>query len=385
MIKRLLELTGNSSFFLFGPRGSGKTHLLRSHFPPASVLYLDLLDPDTYQSLSLRPKSLLEQLHALPRATEWVVIDEVQKLPVLLDLVHQQIERGRFKFALTGSSARKLKRGGANLLAGRAFVYHLYALSARELGRDFSLSSALRWGTLPRLFSLQKDEDKRDYLRSYAHTYIQEEIAQEQVVRRLDPFRRFLAVAAQMSGQIINFAKIAREAATTVPTVQSYFQILEDTLVGFLLDSFHESVRKRQRENPKFYFFDMGVQRALDRTLSVDLPARTFAFGAAFENFVINEIQRLQSYEKKDFRFSYLRTKDGVEVDLIIERPGLRRALVEIKSTERIGPEDIRALRRLAPDIPNSEAFCLSLDPTAKSVDGVRCLHWQRGLEELGL
>ncbi len=385
MYNRLIRLPEKSSFFLFGARGSGKTHLLKAHFSSRKVLYLDLLDPETFQTLSLRPKSLVEQLEALPKVIQWVIIDEIQKIPSLLDVVHQQIELGRFKFALTGSSARKLKHGGANLLAGRAFVYHLFPLTAREIGAEFSLPRALRWGTLPRLFSLKSDEDKRDYLRSYAHTYLQEEITQEQVVRRLDPFRRFLFIAAQMSGQIVNFAKIAREAGTTVPTVQSYFQILEDTLIGFLLDSFHESVRKRQRENPKFYFFDTGVLRALGQTLSVDLPSHTYAFGTAFEHFIINEIQRLQSYGKKDFRFSYLRTKDGVEVDLIIERPGKKRALVEIKSTDRVQPDDLRALKRLAPDIVHSEAFCLSLDPVAKKIEGVRCLPWQRGLEALGL
>jgi predicted AAA+ superfamily ATPase len=188
-----------------------------------------------------------------------------------------------------------------------------------------------------------------------------------------------------MSGQIVNFARIAREAGASVPTVQSYFQILEDTLIGFLLEPFHESVRKRQRENPKFYFFDTGVLRALGNTLSVGLAPRTHEFGIAFEHFVINEIQRLQSYRKKDYRLSYLRTKSGVEVDLIIERPGLKRALVEIKSTDRLAPEDTRSLRLLSPDIPDSESYCLSLDPAARVADGVRCLPWQRGLEELGL
>lgn len=385
MFTRSIRLSDTSSFFLFGPRGTGKTHLLKDHFPSDRTLYLDLLDPETFQTLSLRPKSLQDRIGALPKTTKWIVIDEVQKLPSLLDVVHQQIEQGRLKFALTGSSARKLKHGGANLLAGRAFVNHLFPLTARELGHSFSLPSALHWGTLPRLFSLKKDENKQDYLRAYTHTYLQEEITQEQVVRRLDPFRRFLFIAAQMSGQIVNFAKIARGAGTTVPTVQSYFQILEDTMIGFLLDSFHESVRKRQRENPKFYFFDTGVLRALSQTLSVDLPPHTYAFGVAFEHFLVNEIQRLQSYGKKDYRFSYLRTKDGVEVDLIIERPGQKRALVEIKSTERLGPEDVRALKRLSPDIPNSESFCLSLDPVAKVMEGVRCFPWQRGLEELGL
>lgn len=385
MFNRFIKFKKNNSFFLFGARGTGKTFLLKEHFQPLPALYIDLLDPDQNETYSLRPQTLAQQLAALGDETEWIVIDEIQKIPKLLDIVHQQIESSRFKFALSGSSARKLKRGGADLLAGRAFVNYLFPLTAREIGEGFSLESALAWGTLPRLFALESVEDKRDFLRTYTHTYLKEEITEEQVVRRLDPFRRFLVVAAQMSGQIVNFSKIAREVGTSPPTVQTYFEILEDTLVGFLLEPFYESVRKRQRDNPKFYFFDTGVQRALNRTLTVELKPQTYAFGHAFEHFVVNEINRLQSYAKKDFRLSYLRTKDGVEIDLIIERPGLKRALVEIKSTERVTEDDVRALQRLGNDIANSEAFCLSLDPTPQKIGQVRCLPWQRGLEEIGL
>ncbi len=385
MFNRLLKPPSNSSFFLLGPRGTGKTHLLKQHFSGVKVHYIDLLDPDVYETLSLHPKTLKERLAALPSETRWVIIDEVQRIPAFLDLAHQQIEEGRFLFALTGSSARKLKRGGTNLLAGRAFVNHLYPLTATEMGSSFSLDEALRWGSLPRLTSLGSDEEKRKYLRSYSQTYLQEEIIQEQVVRNLTPFRRFLMVAAQMSGQVVNFSKIARDIGSTVPSVQGYFQILEDTLMGFLLDPFHESIRKRQRENPKFYFFDTGVLRALQQTLTLDLLPHTYAYGTIFEHFVINEIRRLESYAEKDFRFSYLRTKDDVEIDLIIERPGQPRALVEIKSSDHITRDDLSSLRRLAPDIPNSHSFCLSLDPTPKVIEGIRCLPWQQGLEALGL
>jgi predicted AAA+ superfamily ATPase len=385
MFNRSIKLPENNSFFLFGARGTGKTFLLKEHFKPPHTLYIDLLSPDQNESYSLRPQTLIEQLATLGNETEWIVIDEIQKVPKLLDVVHQQIEASRFKFALSGSSARKLRRGGANLLAGRAFVNHLFPLTAREIGAQFALESALAWGTLPRVYALQSDADKRDFLRTYAHTYLKEEITEEQVVRQLDPFRRFLVVAAQMSGQIINFSKIAREVGASTPTVQTYFQILDDTLVGFLLEPFHESIRKRQRGNPKFYFFDSGVQRALNNTLTVELKPQTYAFGNAFEHFVINEINRLQDYGKKDYRLSYLRTKDGVEIDLIIERPGLKRALVEIKSTSRITDDDVRALRRIGNDVSSSEAFCLSLDPTPKKIGEVLCVHWQRGLEEVGL
>jgi len=385
MFNRLIKLPENNSFFLFGARGTGKTFLLKQRFKTSRALYIDLLAPDQNETYSLRPRTLSEQLAALGRETEWVIIDEIQKVPKLLDVVHQQIESSHFKFALSGSSARKLKRGGADLLAGRAFVNHLFPLTAREIGENFSLEQALTWGTLPRLFALETAEDKRDFLRTYTHTYLKEEITAEQVVRRLDPFRRFLVVAAQMSGLIVNFSKIAREVGASAPTVQTYFEILEDTLVGFLLEPFDESVRKRQRDNPKFYFFDTGVQRALNRTLTVELKPQTYAFGLAFEHFVINEINRLQLYAKKEYRLSYLRTKDDVEIDLVIERPGLKRALVEIKSTERVTEDNVRALQRLAKDIANSEAFCLSLDPTSKKIGEVSCLPWQRGLEEIGL
>ncbi len=385
MFNRQITFAKNHSFFLFGPRGTGKTRLLKEFFKGLPHLYVDLLDPDTHQELSLRPKALEERMEALGPKTRWVVVDEIQKVPALLDVVHRQIESRRVFFALTGSSARKLKTTGANLLAGRAFMNFLFPLTSRELGERFSLNECLRWGSLPKIFSLKNDGKKRDYLRAYTHTYLQEEITQEQVVRKLDPFRRFLAIAAQMSGQIVNFSKVARDAGTSIPTVQSYFQILEDTRIGFLLESFHESVRKRQRENPKFYFFDTGVQRALENTLTLDLLPRTFAYGVAFEHFIINEIVRLAAYAKNDYRFSYLCTKDGVEIDLVIERPGLKKALVEIKSSDLIRPEDLRSFRRLGTDIPQSDLFCFSRDPHPKKIEGIRCLPWQTGLIELGL
>jgi predicted AAA+ superfamily ATPase len=385
MFNRSINLPKNNSFFLFGARGTGKTYLLKERFHEIPALYIDLLDPDQNETFNLRPRALVEQLGALKTGTEWVIIDEIQKAPKLLDIVHQQIETSRFKFALTGSSARKLRHGSANLLAGRAFVLYLFPLTAREIGEQFSLQTALAWGTLPRVVTLESNDERRDFLRTYTHAYLQEEITQEQIVRRLDPFRRFLVVASQMSGQIVNFSKIGREVGASTLTVQNYFQILEDTLIGSLIEPFHESVRKRQRGNPKFYLFDTGVQRSLNNTLQVELLPQTYAFGVAFEHFVVNEINRLQSYGKKDYRLSYLRTKDGVEIDLVIERPGLKRALVEIKSTERVAEEDVRSLTQLGKDVPNSEAFCLSRDSTAKKIGAVSCFPWQQGLVEIGL
>ena len=285
----------------------------------------------------------------------------------------------------TGSSGRKLRRGASNLLAGRAFVYNLYPLTAPELGDAFELDDTLRWGTLPGIYSLRAEDDKQAYLRAYALTYLKEEIVAEQIVRRLDPFRQFLEVAAQSNGTIVNYANIARDVGVDPKTVLSYFSILEDTLVGFLLPAYHRSVRKQQRANPKFYFFDPGVKRSLDRTLQVPLNAGTYEYGKAFEHFIVTQIAHLARYRCPDWRLSHLRTGSGAEIDLVIERPGQPEAIVEIKSSPRVDDRDVRSLARFTGDFANAAALCISRDPARMRMNGVLCLHWRDALAELGL
>ena len=385
MIPRIQNPMRSNSFFLFGARGTGKSTLLRQFFAGDKTLWIDLLDPEQENRYAVRPDELAQQVRAGLGELDWVVIDEIQKAPRLLDVVHSTIETHGTRFALTGSSARKLKRDSVNLLAGRAFVYHLFPLTSRELGDAFDLTRALHHGTLPGLLRLTSDEERKAFLRAYALTYLKEEVWAEQFIRKLDPFRRFLAVAAQCNGEILNYSNIARDIGADHKTVASYFEILEDTLLGFLLEPYHESVRKRQRQAPKFFFFDPGVARALSGTLNVELVSSTYGFGRTFEHFVLSEIVRLSDYRQKDYRFSYLRTKDGAEVDLIVERPGSRTALVEIKSTDRVDERDIRDLCRFLPDFPGAEAFCLSRDKVRKRIGDVLAVPWQEGLEELGL
>ena len=297
--------------------------------------------------------------------------------------MHRLIEESDKIFILTGSSARKLKRGGANLLAGRAFVYHLFSLSCFELKERFDLNQALHWGTLPKIFSLETDNEREEFLRSYASTYLKEEIGNEQLVRQLPPFRRFLEVAAQCNGKIINYANIAKDVGVDEKTIKEYFVILEDTLIGFFLEPFHNSFRKRLAEKPKFYFFDTGVVRSLSRRLSVPLVSRTSAYGEAFEHFVLLEFMRLGSYFQPDYRFSYILTAAGVEVDLVVERPGKPLLCVEIKSSDTIAESDISSFARLTKDIPDSEAIVLSQDRFMKRYGHVICMPWQTGLAEL--
>jgi len=385
MIRRLLNPSKSHSFFLFGARGTGKSTLLKEHIAPIASLKLDLLLPAHFDPLLRNPDSLVSQIRALKDPDPWVIIDEVQKLPALLDIVHHSIEELGTRFALTGSSARKLRRGQANLLAGRAFVYHLFPFTARELGDRFQLDEALHYGTLPKILEFQEAEEKELFLSAYAHTYLREEIQAEQIVRALAPFRRFLEVAAQMSGSLINFSGVAREVGVDDKTVKSYFQILEDTLVGFFLPAYHRSIRKSQLQSPRFYFFDSGVKRALEGTLATQFTASSSVYGEAFEHFLISEMHRLNSYSRKNYRFFYLRTQAGAEVDLVIERPGASTCLIEIKSTTSVRRDHVSKLEEFSKSFENCECFCFSRDTVRKKIGVVNCFLWDEGLVELGL
>jgi len=381
MYKRIINPLKSNSFFLFGARGTGKSSLLADLFPRNSHLWIDLLDPDTETLYSTNP-SRLSQTIAARSAVEWVVIDEIQKAPKLLDVVHREIEGRQVKFALTGSSARKLKRGGANLLAGRAFVNNLYPLTHAELGDDFDLDEVLRWGSLPKIRHLATDVEREEFLKAYVNTYLKEEILQEQLVRDAVPFRRFLPIAAQMSGKILNLNSIATDLGVDWTTVRTYFEILEDTWLGIMLPAFHRSLRKQQLKASKFYLFDLGVQRTLDRTIKIDDPTSQIR-GPLFEQFIVLELFRLSDYLRRDFQFSYIATQGGLEIDLVIERPGLAPVLAEIKSTSQVRDEHLRHLQTLGEEFPEFELMCICQEPSPRKVGRVRVLPWQMAIAEL--
>lgn len=382
-IERLQILSEKQNLFLFGPRGVGKSTLLRTLFPEATSFYLDLLNPDNEDRLTKNPGDLIGIVKALPNQITHIIIDEIQKVPKLLDVAHLLIEQKRKLFVMSGSSARKLKRGAANLLAGRAIVYNLYPFSFLELGERFDLDQALRFGTLPSLSRLETEKDKQQYLMSYAHTYLKEEITGEQLIRNLTPFRRFLEVAAQCNGKIINFSNIAKDVGTSEYNAREYFSILEDTLLGFFLEPFLNSFRKRLSHKPKFYLFDPGIGRTLTNMLTVPLNTGNSVYGEAFEHYVVLECLRLANYFKPEYRFSYLKTKDGVEVDLVVERPQKHYLFIEIKSSDNVQEEQLRNLSQLAQDFGKCEAICLSRDPYAKQLKHVKVLPWQQGVKEL--
>lgn len=280
---RLLKLPKEHSLFLFGARNTGKSTLIKEVYADTCII-LDLLKKKTEARFLRNPDELYDIIMGLPEAITHVIIDEVQKNPALLDVVHDLMGETKKYFIMTGSSARKLKQGGANLLAGRAFVYHMYPLTHIELGDTFDLDHALHWGTLPQIFTQDSDEMKKEFLYAYAHTYLKEEIWNEHFIRDLDPFRRFLEVAAQYNGKLINFTNIARDVGVTDKTIKSYYAILEDTLIGFFLEPYHDSFRKRLSHQPKFYLFDTGITRALAFLTDVKFAKKTNAYGNAFEH-----------------------------------------------------------------------------------------------------
>jgi predicted AAA+ superfamily ATPase len=379
---RQLKLPSNRSFFLFGPRNTGKSTYIRAQFGNEHSIYIDLLKAETYARFSRRPDELYDMVIKLPKEYTHIIIDEVQKIPPLLDAVHRLMGETDKYFVLTGSSARKLKKGGANLLAGRAFVYDMYPLTHMELGDAFDLESALQWGTLPEIFKCADDSEKKEFLFSYAHTYLKEEIWEEHAVNDLAPFRRFLEVASQSNGKLINYSKIARDVGVSDTAIKSYYSILEDTLIGFFLDPYIGSFRKRLSQQPKFYLFDTGVNRALAFLTDVRLVPQSTGYGNAFEHFIILECIRFASYFRLQYRFSYLRTRDDVEIDLVVERPGKPLLCIEIKSTTHITKEKITSFINLTKDIPNSEAICVCNDEFPQVIDHVKVLPWQVALKQ---
>ena len=388
-LHRIINPIKSRSFFLFGARSTGKTTFIQNQFliDQTNILYIDLLDPEQEDTFARDPNRLKRLIDSKRenKPYDWIFIDEVQRLPRLLDICQQLIVKYKDKFILTGSSSRKLKRFGANLLAGRALVYVMFPLTSRELGLAFDLIKALRWGTLPEVYLADSDEERKGILRAYQLTYLKEEIKEEQLVRNLDPFRLFLEIAAQMHGKVINHSEIAREAGVDYKTIQAYFSILEDTYLGFYLHSYHNSLRKSQLVHPKFYFFDLGARNALVSVLDQTVHESTADFGDRFESFVIQEIYRLNWYCGTDYKLSYLLTKDGFEIDLIVENPS-SLFIIKIKSNARINPDKVRRFATQVSTLTFKQSFrilWLSQDSAAQTLGSVTCLFWQEGLAEI--
>ena len=383
MIKRLQKLDTKQNFFLFGARGTGKSTLLKQKFDSNKILWIDLLNYKQENLFSKNPDRLSYLISN--KLYKRVIIDEIQKVPKLLDIVHQEIENNKkIQFIMTGSSARKLKRGQANLLAGRAVAYYLYPFSFLELEKKFKLKKALQFGLLPQLLNLNSKKEILLFLESYVENYLKEEILQEQIIRNIQPFKNFLEIMAQLNGETINYSRFAREIGADHKTIQNYFSILEDTLIGFFLPAYSRSIRKQQQKAPKFYLFDIGVKRALEGILTLPIKKHTFSFGKAFEHFLILECVKLNHYLRRYYKFSYFKTKNGLEIDLIIQKPDKKEILVEIKSTSAVRKDHVSKLNKFSQDWDTAHSKQLwSLDSQIQNIQGVKCLPWQIALKKI--
>ena len=380
MIDRIIDIPKNHSFFLFGPRQTGKSTLLKTSLSREYALYYDLLDPREYRRLKEHPERFMEEVQTRSERFTHVLVDEIQQVPELLDTVHAMMEEENSPyFCMSGSSARKLKRGKANMLAGRAWNYNLFPLTHSELGKDFSLTKALDVGTLPRAYLADRTETI-EMLYAYVDTYLKEEIEQEAIVRNISGFLRFLSLAGNENGNIINFSVIGRQAGIASNTVKEYFRILEDTLLGFFLFPY-TSQRRQLAKHPKFYFFDTGVQRAVNGTLESVILEGTSEFGRAFEHFIILEIMRLASYRRARHRFFFYRTDGGAEVDLIVETAKRKTYAIEIKASTDPHSSSLRGLQSFKEIQTDAELICACLTTKRRKFRDITIMPWQELFE----
>lgn len=365
MLERIFQINNelDGSIFLFGGRQTGKTTILHQQFPDA--IFFDLLDTNMRRRLQLRPVLLYETLKDKPTGT-LVIIDEIPEVPELLNEVHRLIVERQLVFILCGSSARKLKRKGHNTLGGRALPVYLYPLVSAEIP-DFDIDRAVSYGTIPPHYLAR---NPWRLLAAYIDVYLKEEIKEEALVRNLDAFQRFLEVAALTDGEIINNNNIAQECGVHATTVSSYFDILEDTLIGYRIPAYTKVLKRRLVQAPRFYYFDVGVANYLLHRK--ELIRGSADYGHAFEHLVVQELVAYMHYRHCEEKLSYWRTYTGVEVDIIV---GDARIAIEIKSTEEVQNRHIKNLKVFAEEHPDSKLMIVSLDVFTRQMGNIECIY----------
>lgn len=364
------------SCFLFGPRGTGKTYWLRKLFPDA--IFIDLLEARTVNMLSADPQRL-ETL--IGTATDGpIIIDEIQKLPALLDEVHRLMGLRNRWFIMTGSSARKLRRAGVNLLGGRAITTYFHPLIAAELGKDFDFAKALRFGLLPSIYDSSKQVPADDYLQSYVQSYLTQEVMQEGLTRNLAAFSRFLEAASFSQGQQLNIAEVARECQIKRKLAESYFRILEDLLIGICLPPFQKRARRQITQHPKFFLFDAGVFRAVRPRGPLDVSEEID--GAGLETLVLQHLRAIMSHRHSDGRISYWRTATGLEVDFVVYAGNTFVAL-EVKRKHTIASHDLNGMRTFGSEYPEARKIVLYGGDHEAEIDGIRLIPVTKAIPDL--
>lgn len=369
--KQTFKGSDNESLFLWGARQTGKSTLLKELFPEA--LWFDLLLTDVFERLQRSPAQLREIILADSRKVP-VIIDEIQRIPELLNEIHWLIENNRSRFILSGSSPRKILRSGSNLLGGRALRYELFPLISQEIS-DFDLLRAINNGLLPRHYL---SENPQKLMSSYIGSYLKDEIMAEAKIRNINSFSRFLDAAAFSNGEIVNYTNISSDCGVSANTVREYFQILEDTLTGRFLPSFQKKPKRRVILAPKFYFFDIGIANYLLKRGKIVQGSE--AFGKAFEHFIYQEICAHSSYSDLNYPISYWRTASQLEIDFVL---GDHEVAIEVKATENANPRHLSGLRHFAEEYPVKKSILISNDPFPRKIENIMILPWNIFLQKL--
>ena len=370
-IQKLLEIR-EDSMFLWGPRQTGKSTLLKQLFPDAP--YYDLLKSEVYTLYKMKPSRLRDECMMMDEG-EVVIIDEVQKIPELLDEVHWLMVNRGIHFILCGSSARKLKRSGANLLGGRAIRKTLHPLVSAEIP-DFDIDKAVNVGMLPRHY-LSSSPAKR--IQAYVGDYLQQEVIAEALVRNLDSFTRFMEVAAISDGEMVNYTKIASECGVSSKTVKEYFVILQDTLLGYMLPAYTKAVKRRVQVAPKFYYFDVGITNYLLHR--APLRRGTAEYGHAFEHLIVQEVMAYMDYSEAMKGLSFWHTQNNVyEVDLVV---GNAEVAIEIKSSDNVTTSHLKGLKAFGEEHPDCKLIVISLEERPRMMNGVEIWPAQAFLKRL--
>lgn len=369
MYDRLLKkpLENQNSFFLFGARGTGKSYWLKNNVKDSIIF--NLLEAEIKMEFNLRPENLERQIP--PGYQGWIILDEIQKAPSLLDTVHRLIEEKDYKFILTSSSARKLKKLGVNLLAGRAHTYHMYPLTSKELKKDFELKTALSKGMLPTIYKSGQSAATK-YLNSYAKTYLYEEIMQEGLSRNLEAFSRFLEAASFSQASVLNISTVAREVGINARTISNYFDLLEDMLLSYRLPVFSRRAKRKLIDHPKFYFFDVGVYQSVRPKGFLDSLEEIE--GHALETLILQELIALNEYYELGCKIYYWRTVNGQEVDFVLYGPKNFLA-IEVKRSKFVNSTDLKSLKLFLEDYPEAKAYMVyGGDKKLFLENGVECL-----------
>jgi predicted AAA+ superfamily ATPase len=374
VISRIFKIP-KQSFFLFGPRGSGKSTWVQSEFKNA--LYLDLLAPDIFRTLTSRPERLEELVHGNPDK-KIIIIDEIQKAPAVLSVVHRLIEEKHgYQFILTGSSARKIKRSGVDLLAGRALHRTFHPFIAAELKDRFKLEEALKIGMLPLIFHSPSPEET---LSAYIALYLREEVQMEGLVRNLGNFSRFLEILSFSHGASLNTSHVSRECEIERKVVEGYISIVEDLLLGYKIPVFTKRAKRAMTHHPKFYFFDAGVFRTLRPKGPLDRPEEID--GAALEGLVAQHLRAWVAYQTEDHQLYFWRTRSGSEIDFVLYGPKGLWAF-EVKNSSKVRPEDLRGLKSFSEDYPEAKTFLLYRGKEKIKTQNILCLPCEEFLKNL--